>query len=43
MECNLDVPDMETTIVREYERKLKSGRMVKIILEKNSIPLESLN
>ena len=38
----MNVPDLETTIVREYERKLKLGRVVKNILEKNSIPLESL-
>ena len=39
----MDVPDLETTIVSEYQTKLKLGRKIKIILEKNSIPLESLN
>ena len=39
----MDVPDLETTIVSEYQTKLKLGRKIKIILEKNSIPLASLN
>ena len=39
----MDVVDLENTIVSEYHRKLELGRKIKMIVEKNNIPLASLN